>query len=136
LLVLPINNSLLYVEPIFLEADRGGLPELARVIVVFGETVVMEETLERALIKIFGEMDALPPELDPEDLPVDIPADEEEFPPGPPVVGDAQVADLIRRAQDVYTEAQEKQREGDWAAYGELLVELEEILNELARLAP
>ncbi|MDZ4132484.1 MAG: UPF0182 family protein, partial [Dethiobacteria bacterium] len=77
LLVLPINNALLYVEPIFLEAESGGLPELARVIVVFQETVVMEDTLERALIRIFGAIDALPPDIEIDDLLVDLPEDED-----------------------------------------------------------
>jgi len=137
LLVLPISNALLYVEPIFLEAEGGGLPELARVIVVFGETVVMEDTLDRALIRIFGEMDALPPDLDFEDLPIVQPDDEDDLIPGEPVViDDTLVSELIRQAQIVYEEAIESQQAGDWAAYGEKIKELEQILNDLARMAP
>jgi len=133
LLVLPINNSLLYVEPIFLEAERGGLPELARVIVVYGETVVMEDTLERALIRIFGEIDALPPDLDDDEQPIEVPEDEVE--PGEPVdLDDAELVDLIRRAQEVYDEAILRQQQGDWAGYGEKLQEFEQILNELVQL--
>ncbi len=138
LLVLPINNALLYVEPIFLEAERGGLPELARVIVVFGETVVMEDTLERALIRIFGEMDALPPDLEDEDLPIDFPSDDldEDEPLAPPVIEDSMLLEMIKRAQTVYDEALALQREGDWAGYGEKLKELQQILDELGRMAP
>ncbi|MDW7728413.1 MAG: UPF0182 family protein [Bacillota bacterium] len=137
LLVLPISNALLYVEPIFLEAEGGGLPELARVIVVFGETVVMEDTLDRALIRIFGEMDALPPDLDFEDLPIVQPDHEDDLIPGEPVViDDTLVSELIRQAQIVYEEAIESQQAGDWAAYGEKIKELEQILNDLARMAP
>jgi uncharacterized protein len=135
LLVLPINEALLYVEPIFLEADRGGLPELARVIIVFGETVVMENTLEEALVKIFGEMGALPPEVEvviddlPEDiLTEDIPLAER------PVIEDAVLLELIKDAQAVYEEALQRQQEGDWAGYGDKIKELEQILEELARL--
>lgn len=79
LLVLPINDSLLYVEPVFLRAEGGGLPELSRVIVVFQETVVMEETLEQALVRIFGVREEEPPGEpagDPPDLP-SLPAGEE-----------------------------------------------------------
>jgi hypothetical protein len=134
LLVLPINNALLYVEPIFLEAERGGLPELARVIVVFQETVVMEDSLERALIRIFGAIDALPPDIDIDDLPADLPEDEDTATGDRPVIDDAMLAELIRQAQAVYEEALERQQEGDWAGYGEKIKELEQILNDLARL--
>ncbi|MGM0687965.1 MAG: UPF0182 family protein [Bacillota bacterium] len=136
LLVLPINNALLYVEPIFLEADRGGLPELARVIVVYDETVVMENTLEMALIRIFGEIGVLPPDLDPDELPDDMPEDDLVPPDDSPIIDDAVLAELIRSAQEAYTEAIEFQQAGDWAGYGEKIRELEQILDDLARLAP
>ena len=132
LLVLPINNALLYVEPIFLEADQGGLPELARVIVVFRETVVMEDTLDKALIRIFGEIDVLQPDPDSEDLPGDLPP-EDFVPTDRPVTGDPFLAELIRKAQIVYEEALQSQQEGDWAGYGDKINELEQILSELAR---
>ncbi|MDA8414991.1 MAG: hypothetical protein M0023_14530, partial [Desulfobacteraceae bacterium] len=54
LLVIPIEKSLLYVQPLFLAADKAGLPELKRVIVAFGDQVVMEENLELALQRLFG----------------------------------------------------------------------------------
>ena len=138
LLVLPINESLLYVEPIFLQAESGGLPELARVIVVFGETVVMEETLEKALLRIFGEMDALPPDID-EDLPLELgPADDSVLQPPeqPPLGVEAGLEELIKRARLLYDEALASQKDGDWAAYGEKIKELEAVLNELASLVP
>ena len=88
LLVLPINSALLYVEPIFLEAEGGGIPELARVIVVYREKVAMEQTLSQALAKIFGEL-----EVDPEASPPEIePGSKEEI--------DLEAAQLIRRAQE------------------------------------
>jgi uncharacterized protein len=136
LLVLPVNNALLYVEPIFLEAESGGLPELARVIVVFQETVVMEDTLERSLIRIFGAIDALPPDIDIDDLPVELPEDEDTVAGDRPVIDDAMLVELISQAQSVYEEALERQQEGDWAGYGEKIKELEQILNDLARLTP
>ena len=134
LLVLPINNALLYVEPIFLEAEGGGLPELARVIVVFGETVIMEDTLEKGLIRIFGEMDALPPDLDPDELPFELPAEDQPTTDDLPAVEGTRLQELIRRAQSVYEEALTRQQEGDWAGYGEKIRELEQILNDLTRL--
>ncbi len=131
LLVLPINDALLYVEPIFLEADTGGLPELARVIVAFDETVVMAETLDLALVRLFGEIDELPDEIPIEDIPDDFDLDD----PVPDVEIDleAELIELIRRAQEVYEEALQLQKEGDWAGYGEKVQELERILSDLAR---
>ena len=53
LLVIPIEQSLLYVEPLYLEAERNGLPTLARVIVVYENRIVMTETLQQAIQVIF-----------------------------------------------------------------------------------
>jgi uncharacterized membrane protein (UPF0182 family) len=55
LLVIPIERSLLYVEPLYLEAERNSLPTLVRVIVAYENKIVMAETLEEALQTIFGE---------------------------------------------------------------------------------
>lgn len=131
LLVLPIGDSLLYVEPIFLEAERGGLPELARVIVVFQETVIMEETLEQALVRIFGERSELPPEAAPErpGEPAEQGEPDQEEPDRP---AEPEISTLIRQAQQLFDQAQQCQRQGDWAGYGEAIDELERVLNELA----
>lgn len=135
LLVLPIEDALLYVEPIFLEATGGGLPELARVIVVYQETVVMERNLQQALERIFGQPeDSAPVPAPPEEEPGPPPEEE----PGPddesqlPV--DQTVAELAHRAQEVFDQAQQCLQAGDWAGYGAKLEELEQILEELARL--
>ncbi|OKH19815.1 UPF0182 family protein [[Limnothrix rosea] IAM M-220] len=53
LLVIPIEQSLLYVEPLYLEADENSVPTLARVIVVYDNQIVMEKTLQEALDVIF-----------------------------------------------------------------------------------
>ena len=58
MLVIPIEESLIYVRPLYLKADAGKIPELKRVIVGYEDTIAMEKTLEEALAKIFGE-DAL-----------------------------------------------------------------------------
>jgi uncharacterized membrane protein (UPF0182 family) len=54
LLVIPIERSLVYVEPLYIAAEKGQLPELKRVIVGFGDRIAMEETLEGALARVFG----------------------------------------------------------------------------------
>jgi hypothetical protein len=53
LLVIPIERSLLYVEPIYLEAEQNSLPTLVRVIVVYENRIIMAQTLEQALQGIF-----------------------------------------------------------------------------------
>ena len=54
LLVIPIEESLIYVRPLYLKADAGKIPELKRVIVSYEGRVAMESTLEKALQKIFA----------------------------------------------------------------------------------
>ena len=62
MLVIPIEESLIYVRPLYLKADAGKIPELKRVIVGYEDRIAMESTLEKALAKIFGEnaMESLP----------------------------------------------------------------------------
>ena len=126
LLVLPINGAILYVEPVFLQADQSELPELVRVIAGFGETVVMERTLEEALVSLFGARDVVPIAPPEEERP----ADPEPGAP-PQVVVPQTVQELANRAQELFMEAQAKQRAGDWAAYGRALDELERVLTQL-----
>ncbi len=139
LLVLPINDSIIYVEPVFLEADQSQLPELARVIVAFEDTVVMEPTLEEALVAIFGprELPGIPePEVPEEPAP-----GEEEDPVAPPAVEPPPeivpvpetFPELARRAEELFQQAREHQQKGNWAAYGETLEELEQVLQELVQ---
>src|SRR5207244_10750761 len=54
LLVIPIEESLLYVQPLYLRAEGGRIPELKRVVVAYLNQVVMEETLEAGLARLFG----------------------------------------------------------------------------------
>jgi uncharacterized membrane protein (UPF0182 family) len=57
LLIIPIEQSLLYVEPLYLEAERNSLPTLVRVIVVYQNQIVMAETLEEAIQAIFAPLE-------------------------------------------------------------------------------
>ncbi|MGI5876734.1 MAG: UPF0182 family protein, partial [Dethiobacteria bacterium] len=126
LLVLPVGDSILYVEPVFLEADQSQLPELARVIVGFHEKVVMEPTLGEALISLFGSRETPDPGVtnDPEKT-------HELGTPGDPPALPATFPELAARAQQQFEQAQEKMKEGDWAGYGKALDELGKTLQEL-----
>ena len=55
LLVIPIEGSLIYVQPLYIKAESGQIPELKRVIVAYENQIAMEETLERSLNRIFGQ---------------------------------------------------------------------------------
>jgi len=116
LLVIPVDQAILYVEPIYLEAEASQLPELQRVIVAYGNRIAMEETLAEALVRVMGGETAgeQPPE---------------EGVTGPQPEGD--LADLIRRADARYKAAQECLITGDWACYGREMDALEQLLEAL-----
>jgi uncharacterized membrane protein (UPF0182 family) len=116
LLVIPIEESLIYVQPLYLRAEGGRIPELKRVVVAHQNQVAMEETLEAGLAQLFG--GALKP--------AGVAAAPTTARPG-----DTRAADLARRAVESYRRAVEAQRAGDWARYGEELTRLGEVLRQL-----
>ena len=116
LLVIPIEESLIYVQPLYLRAEGGRIPELKRVVVAHQNQVAMEETLEAGLARLFG--GALKP--------AGVAAASTT-----PGLGDGRAADLARRAAESYRRAVEAQRAGDWARYGEELTRLGEMLHQL-----
>ncbi len=142
LLVLPIDNSLLYVEPLYLRAENGQIPELKRVILSNGEKIVMRESLGEAVLALFegdesilvaakeeaadesAQVEETAPEAPSET--VEAPADEA------PATND--VAALARMASDHYEAAQEALRQGDWAAYGRELEKMDAALQALVQL--
>ena len=123
LLLIPLGESLLYVEPVFLQAEAGGLPQLKRVIVAAGEQIAMDLTLKESIAAIFGEAPPTEPVVEPP-----APAEPEE-----PVA--AEIANLIEGAQQHYSKAQQYLKAGDWAGYGEELDALKAVLDQLAELA-
>ncbi len=122
LLVIPVDNSILYIEPIYLQADNSKLPELKRIIAGFGEKLVMEPTLDQALLKLFGDGPKPSEPVIPDDESViETPA--------------KSVSDLARQARDLYDRANEQLKEGNWAGYGESIGKLNEIISELEATA-
>src|SRR6266581_1347922 len=117
LLVIPIEESLIYVQPLYLRAEGGRIPEMKRVVVAYQNQVVMEETLEAGLARLFG--GAVEP------------AAAAAAPTGAARPGDGRAADLARRAAESYQRAVEAQRSGDWARYGAELSQLGEALRQL-----
>ncbi|HMA59795.1 MAG TPA: UPF0182 family protein [Halanaerobiales bacterium] len=120
LIVYPIERSILYVEPIYLQAESGEIPELKRIVVSYGGEIVMDETLDGALAKIFGEKPQ-------EEVPEEVPQSQQMLP--------EDMQGLAQRAYEIFQEAQQAQQEGNWSEYGNLLEELNNVLNELNDLS-
>ncbi len=137
LLALPIEDSLLYIEPIYLEAEDRGLPELRRVVASHGDRLAMGRSVHEVMEIIFGKRDPLDPEelLDEDELEdelVDEPDPDVEDPPDPEDIDIPEAdAEQIERIYELFHEAQDAARDGDWARYGQLIDTLEEILEEL-----
>jgi len=131
--VIPIENSFLYVKPIYLEAETGSIPEVRRVIVAHGipdgdgVRIAYQATLEAALEELFGQqpvgvVDPVPPET----------PDGQPSPPAPtPPSGTQSVQELVRLVSEAFDNALSAQRSGDWAAYGQYLQQMEQYLNQL-----
>jgi len=131
LLVIPIGNSLMYVEPLYLQAENGQLPELKRVIVSYENRLAMRHTLDEALADVFGGSGARSEEGG---EPVEgAPQDRSES--ATQLGTEAGWARLASQASAWFQKAESAQREGDWAAYGDALSELEMTLKDLQTLS-
>ena len=139
LLVIPIGESLLYVEPLYLQAATGKIPELKRVILATSERVIMAENLGLALADLFGqdiladtklaelaisgdgELPAVQPVVEQEAVDVNLAA--------------SSLEELILEANSRYTRAQDALLSGNWAAYGAELEGLERILDRMLEVS-
>jgi len=125
LLVIPIESSLLYVMPVYLQSTSTKIPELKRVIVALGNKVAMAQTLGEALSVVVG---APTPSLS--TLP-QAPG-KPRLPPGLPSSRISEdVTRMINQAVAQYNKALNAQKKGDWTAYGENMNALEQTLKEL-----
>jgi uncharacterized protein len=125
LLVIPIEESLLYIRPLYLRSAGGRIPELKRVIVAHQNHIVMEPTLEMALNRIFSRAGSPAPQPG-QIVPTTAPTE------GAPVVPSMPASeDLSARARDHYERAMQAQREGNWALYGEEIRKLGEVLEQM-----
>ena len=132
LLVVPIADALLYIEPLYLQAEGSALPELKRVIVAYGTQISMEPTLEQALGRVFGGL---------QQGPAAVPTAAPGAPAAAPgaAVGSQEnaaalsprVATLIAEANSDYERAQTALRAGDFAAYGHAVAALGQVLAQL-----
>jgi uncharacterized membrane protein (UPF0182 family) len=116
LLVIPIENSILYVTPLYLRSEQGHLPELKRVIAAYGEHVVMKETLADALAALFIDGAAPAGSGATEGMALTSPDSSQ-----------------ARQALDRYNQAVERLKSGDWKGFGTQFDALHELLEEMNR---
>jgi uncharacterized membrane protein (UPF0182 family) len=113
-MIVPIDNSLLYIEPMYLIAEgKNSIPEMKRVIVSYGEKIVLAENIDKALELLFNYSDGKQQQT--------------------PSSGNANGSNEIKQIKDLYDKAVEAQKNGDWAKYGEYLTQLGELLNKIAK---
>lgn len=132
LLVVPIGKSLIYIQPLYLKAEKGEMPELKRIIVSTGGRVAWAESFSGALEILMGQ-NVTAGIKDKTATVVDK--------AGKSQVADAEqnnnisagtsIAVLSKRAQELYDSAQQAQRQGDWARYGADIKKLGEVIAEL-----
>ena len=129
LLVIPVQEALLYVRPLYLRASGGRIPELSRVIVAYRDQIVMAESLDAALNRIFtggrqpGDQRA---EAATTSAAPSAPAT-------PPARSQPVDAALAARARQHYERAMQAQRDGNWALYGEEIRLLGEALRGMSK---
>jgi len=113
LLVIPVEQSFIYVEPVYLLAEGNDIPQLRRVILVYNQRVVMERTLQEAVEVVFGEVAPTRPE------PIEV-----RQPPAPtaPPAEPGGPRDTLRKAQEAL-------QQGDWEEFGRAMQELQRQLE-------
>lgn len=115
-LIIPIKNSLLYVEPMYLRAKgEKSIPEMKRVIVSYGDKMILANNIESALLQIFDYTDKSNASK---------PEDESNI--------NAKTLEDMKTAKDLYNKALEAQKNGKWAEYGTFIKQLGDILDKVS----
>jgi uncharacterized membrane protein (UPF0182 family) len=135
LLVIPIEESLLYVRPLYLGSSTKRIPELKRVIVSYGNQIVMAETLTRALVEIFGSSIASSFEPDQMASTATSIVETSTGAPGAPAAPPLALNLTLTQLADELSVAIERQdkalKEGDWAKFGEEQRKIREIVARM-----
>jgi len=116
--IIPINSSLLYVEPVYLEATNSSIPEVKRIIVAYDDKIAYEETLAECLMELFGDKAGNG-------------VDSSGSTSAGTSSGNLSQSELIDKAVEAYNNAEAAMKKGDWEAYGKYLSELESYLKKL-----
>jgi uncharacterized membrane protein (UPF0182 family) len=129
LLVIPIKDAIVYIQPLYIQAESSPMPELKRVIVSYGDRVVMSPDLATALSRVFGTTVG---SGDTGQGGGGAPAGPGTGSTGTGTSGTGVSTGDVALARDLYTRALAAQRAGDWTTYGNLIGELGRVLDRLA----
>lgn len=124
LFVVPVEDSLLYVEPVYLEASNSAIPEVKRVIVAYKDKIAYEPTLGEALESLFGEGNT-----GGSDTVSNEGAEETAGSDKKP-----SMSEVIKSANDAYKAGQDALKSGDFAEYGKQMELVEKYLGELSKM--
>lgn len=120
LMVIPIEDSFLYVEPVFLLADGVDIPQLQRVIVSIGEGISMQPTIQEAILDLFNQQMDMPLALPAAPVPSEAPFEMDPT---------QQVHPDLEEARSLWEDLENTLRDREWIRYGELLEELDNLLG-------
>ena len=112
LFVVPINQSIIYYQPIYLQGEQNPLPEFKFVVVVFQDKIIMKESLGEAIESIFGEDSSVSEEVDEQDKPLD----------------------LLVKASEAFDKAQEELSKGNLGAYQDLIEKAQRFVQQAVDL--
>ena len=126
LIAVPIADSVLYVEPIYVTAGKNTFPELKMVVVAYDSKIVIQPTMQQAIEKLFthGETQVEPQPVPPIADPV------------VPAVPEGADYEDIQRITDAFRRVQEASQNNDWEEFGKAMKDLETIINELNEQIP
>ena len=131
LLVIPIKESLIYVQPLYMRAETGKIPELKRVIVAAENRIAMEPTLEAGLARVFGNASSAAEDL--AQTSQQIPQQASRVGETPAAQSAATTQSLAAQARQHYDRALQAQREGDWTRYGEEIKRLGAAIEQISK---
>ena len=130
LMVIPIEEALIYVRPLYLRSSGSRIPELTRVIVAYENRIVMENTLEAGLARLFGGNAPAPPSGTETRGPAGA-APQSAATAAPAAAATPALDALAAEARTHYDRAVRAQRQGDWATYGDELRQLGQVLDKM-----
>jgi len=119
-LVIPIKNSFLYVEPVYLQSEQGQIPELKRVIVAYKEKIEMRRTLDEALKAVFN-------------VPLGQDTTSRQLPISQQLIGTSVFSSQAQQALEHYNKARNYLKKNDWAGYGKELQQMKAILSKMVK---
>jgi uncharacterized membrane protein (UPF0182 family) len=142
MLLIPVDQSLMYIRPLYTEASSTQVPRLQRVIIAYGDEIVIEDTLQQGLVEIFGDApetleegaeDPAEGDEQPDPDPGTGPTDEQD--PDDPGAGDEDVAGLLAQADEALADAEAALEDGDLGTYQEKVDEARDLVDQALTLS-